>query len=66
MKRVVSSSKLREGFKHSVKVVNSHIFLQNANDQTGQILKDENNKPSCWLRSPTASDVDDFSKKIRH
>ena len=53
VKRVVSSSKLKEGFKHSVKVVNSHIYLQNEGDQLGHILKNEDNKPMNWLRKPT-------------
>ena len=64
VKRVVSSSKLKEGFKHSVKVVNSHIYLQNEEDQLGHILKNEDNKPMNWLRKPTESDVDGFIVKM--
>ena len=64
VKRVVSSSKLKEGFKHTVKVVDSHISLQNIEDQTGHVLSDLSNRPNNWMRKPTASDVDVLEKKI--
>ena len=65
VKRVVSSSKLREGFKHTVKVVNSHVYLQNSSDQDNRILQEKSNKPESWLKKPTKSDVDEFDHKIK-
>ena len=64
VKRVVSSSKLKEGFKHTVKVVNSHVHFQNEKDQSNHILTNEFNKPKFWLKQPTVSDVEEFERKI--
>ena len=64
VKRVISSSKLKEGFKHTVKVVDSHICLQNKDDVHNSVLKNEANQPKNWLRDPTVSDVEVFELKI--
>lgn len=64
IKRVTSSSKLKENFKHTVKVVNSHVFFQNEKDTQSQVLKNESNQPKYWLKPPTKSEVDEFEAKI--
>ena len=64
VKRVVSSSKLKENFKHTVKVVDSHVYLQNEDDKTGHVLKDRNNQPRNWLKPPTEADINLFEVRI--
>ena len=63
VKRVVASSKLKENFKHSVKVANNHAYLKNVIDEDTSVLKTEECKPSHWLKQPSASEVEQFLKK---
>ena len=64
VKRVVSSSKLKEDFKHSVKVVNSHVYFQNGDDKKSNVLTNEANQPKNWLKFPTKADVEEFERKV--
>ena len=64
VKRVTSSSKLKENFKHTVKVVNSHVIFQNSGDKGSHILKNKDNQPKKWLKMPNKSDIDVFEKTI--
>ena len=64
IKRVTSSSKLKENYKHTVKVVNSHVFFQNEQDTHSKVLKNESNQPKHWLKPPTKLDVEEFESRI--
>ena len=64
VKRVCSSSKLKEAFKHTVKVVNSHVHFQNTKDKLSSVLKDEANQPNKWLKKPEKFQIEDFEVKI--
>ena len=63
VKRVVASSKLRENFKHSVKVANNHAYLKNVIDEDTSVLKTEECKPSQWLKQPSPSEISKFVEK---
>ena len=45
VKKVTSSSKLKEQFKHTVKVVNSNVYFQNTSDKLSHVLKNAQNQP---------------------
>ena len=64
VKRVTSSSKLKEQFKHTVKVVNSHVYFQNTSDKLNHVLKNAQNQPKFWLTSPSRSVIEKFENKI--
>ena len=64
VKRVISSSKLKEGHKFTVKVVDSHVNFQNNSDKQTHVLKKEENKPVHWLKKPDKPDVDEFENKL--
>ena len=64
VKRVISSSKLKEGHKFTVKVVDSHVNFQNNSDKLTSVLKKEENKPVHWLKKPDQSDIDEFENKL--
>ena len=58
VKRVTSSSKLKEEFKHMVKVVNSHVHFQGRDDKIGHVLKNKANQPKNWLKTPDKSEIE--------
>ena len=64
VKRVTSSSKLKEQFKHSVKVVNSHVHFQNETDKVSSVLKNEKNQPKNWLKQPDSECIEKFEEKV--
>ena len=64
VKRVCSSSKLREKFKFTVKVVNSHVHFQNTSDKNSSVLKNKDNQPKNWLKKPAKLQIEDFEGKI--
>ena len=64
VKRVISSSKLKEGHKFTVKVVDSHVNFQNNSDKVTNVLRKEANKPVHWLKKPDKPDIDKFENKL--
>jgi hypothetical protein len=64
VKRVTSSSKLKEEFKHMVKVVNSHVHFQGRDDKIGHVLKNKANQPKNWLKTPDKSEIEEFERKV--
>lgn len=64
VKRVCSSSKLKEKFKFTVKVVNSHVHFQNTSDKNSSVLKNKDNQPKNWLKKPAKVQIEDFEGKI--
>ena len=64
VKRVVASRNLKENFKFSVKVNNSHVYFQTKSDKEKEVLTKQSNMPQNWLKSPTSEQVDIFTKNI--
>ena len=44
--------------------MDNHAYFQNKSDISSSVLKQEDNRPCNWMRTPTASDVSEFEKII--
>ena len=64
VKRVIPSSKLQENYKFTVKVNNSHVYMQTETDKTSSVLKSPECVPQKWLHKPSEEEISKFSLKI--
>ena len=62
---MIPSGKLQENFKFTVKVNNSHVYIQNVDDLDGSILKNPENLPEEWLHNPRGSEIDQLIEKVK-
>ena len=64
MKRGIPSGKLQEKFKFTVKVNNSHVYMQNEGDKLSGVLKNPECSPGHWIHPPSKEEIYDFKSKI--
>ena len=61
---MIPIKKLKENFKFSVRVNCSHVYFQTQKDKEMSVLKDPNNLPQHWLKTPSSEDVEVLKGKI--